>query len=157
MEEISFLSIRCIFYNKTPMRYFLHSDFWWAKRCIIDEECRIFMNNKTEATKNIVPWFYHVPYFFFFISILFLVLNEERLKWILQRTIKVQVHNQIFFAKDCMPCNRLCRNCSCYWSIFLSVSVLEYRFTVIIPQKSVNKDCKACEMWHRNFACGNAA
>ena len=32
--------------------------------------------------------------------------------------VKVQVHDQIFFAKDCMPCNRLCRNCSCYWSIF---------------------------------------
>ena len=73
------------------------------------------------------------------------------------KTLKVQVHDQIFFAKDCMPCNRLCRNCSCYWSIFSSVSVLEYRFTVIIPQKSVNKDCKACEMWHRNFARGNAA
>ena len=33
-------------------------------------------------------------------------------------SVKVQVHDQIFFAKDCMPCNRLCRNCSCYWSIF---------------------------------------
>ena len=32
--------------------------------------------------------------------------------------LKVQVHNHIFCAKDCMPCNRLCRNCSCYWSIF---------------------------------------
>ena len=32
--------------------------------------------------------------------------------------IKVQVHDQIFFAKDCIPCNRLCRNCSYYWSIF---------------------------------------
>ena len=31
---------------------------------------------------------------------------------------KVQVHDQIFFAKDCMPCNRLCRNCNYYWSIF---------------------------------------
>ena len=29
-------------------------------------------------------------------------------------SFKVQVHDQIFFAKDCMPCNRLCRNCSCY-------------------------------------------
>ena len=29
-------------------------------------------------------------------------------------SIKVQVHDQIFFAKDCMPCNRLYRNCSCY-------------------------------------------
>ena len=36
----------------------------------------------------------------------------------IQTPIKVQVHDQIFFAKDRMPCNRLCRNCSCYWSIF---------------------------------------
>ena len=53
---------------------------------------------------------------------------EKRFKGILIREaclptpdnlyIKVQVHDQIFFAKDCMPCNRLCRNCSCYWSIF---------------------------------------
>ena len=28
--------------------------------------------------------------------------------------VKLQVHDQIFFAKDCKPCNRLCRNCSCY-------------------------------------------
>ena len=32
--------------------------------------------------------------------------------------LKVQVHEQIFFAKDCMPCNRLCRICSCHRSIF---------------------------------------
>ena len=29
-----------------------------------------------------------------------------------------------------------------------------YRYN---PIESVNEDCKACEMWHRNFARGNAA
>ena len=43
--------------------------------------------------------------------------NRRTLKYMFY-SIKVQVHDQIFFAKDCMPCNRLCRNCSCYWSIF---------------------------------------
>ena len=47
--------------------------------------------------------------------------NGKTLPLFVNRTvvkIKVQVHDQIFFAKDCMPCNCLCRNCSCYRSIF---------------------------------------
>ena len=31
--------------------------------------------------------------------------------------IKVQVHDQIAFAKDCMPGNHLYLICGCYWSI----------------------------------------
>ena len=53
--------------------------------------------------------------------------------------VKVQVYDQIFFAKDCMPCNRLCRNCSCYWSIFRrclsSIKVYRYNPTEICQQR----------------------
>ena len=50
--------------------------------------------------------------------------KEHRLDNNYTRLFKVQVHDQIFFAKDCMPCNRLCRNCSLLIH-FSSVSVLE--------------------------------
>ena len=55
------------------------------------------------------------------------------------RSVKFQVHDQIIFAKDCMPCNRLCRNCSCYWSIFVGVcpwiKVYRYNPTEIYQQR----------------------
>ena len=44
------------------------------------------------------------------------------------------VHDQIFFAKDFTPCNRLCRMYRCYWSIFRRCTSLNKNPTEICQQ-----------------------
>ena len=80
-------------------------NIWW----IINEPCGQF---DLWLLALIALFFTSNIFFFFFFFYIFAQSSH-----LLAQT-KVQVHDQIFFAKDCMPCNRLCRNCSCYWSIF---------------------------------------
>ena len=52
------------------------------------------------------------------------------------------VHDQIFFAKDCTPCNRLCRMCSVYWSIFRRCISLNKNPTEICQQILQDVPCR---------------
>ena len=52
------------------------------------------------------------------------------------------MHDQIFFAKDCTACNRLCRMCSFYWSIFLRCISLNKKPTEICQQILQGVPCR---------------
>ena len=52
------------------------------------------------------------------------------------------MHDQIFFAKDCTACNRLCRMCSFYWSIFRRCISLNKNPTEICQQILQGVPCR---------------
>ena len=108
---------------------------------------KICHDGMLEDTNSLDTSYMVVCIFFFFFFLRYMLLNN-----------KVQVQGQIFFAKDCMPCNRLCRNCSCNWSIFRRCLSLNkgYRYnpTEICQQRlrGVRNVAQKLCSWERSFS-----